>query len=120
MSSCSGRGWRVGVLALAALLLAPLLGCSTAARTVRLDTGEGRPLVHTPRRGEQPVRLRPDELKKEMRELLREVRPASHPLRHARRLMFDSPGRRRWTCGGRGGGWCSTPRRRTRPQAETR
>lgn len=75
--------WRLSpvlVLTLAALLLVPLVGCSTASRAVRLDTGDGEP----------PVRLRTGEFKTSLAELMRDVRPASHPLQHARRLMFDS------------------------------
>ena len=61
--------------ALVALLVVMLVGCGTAARTVRLETGQGKPLVHTPR----------------STELVRDVRPTSNPLRNARQLMFSSP-----------------------------
>jgi hypothetical protein len=74
-----------------AMLLVSLAGCGTAARVVRLDTGPGKPLVHTPRGGEAPVELRQGEFKAALVELARDVRPASNPLRQARRLMFDSP-----------------------------
>jgi hypothetical protein len=83
------------------LLWVPLVGCGAGARTVRLETGRGPPLVHTPRGGEEPVRLRQEEFKEAMRELVGEVRPAANPLREARRLMFDSPWREevylKWT-----------------------
>jgi hypothetical protein len=79
------------VLVLAALLLVTLVGCGTASRVVRLDTGEGKPIVHVTRNGAEPVRLRKDEFKGAMEELVGDVRPASNPLQHARRLMFDSP-----------------------------
>jgi hypothetical protein len=92
---------RLVVLALAVLLCVPLVGCGTAARSVRLDTGEGKPLVFSPRGGEMPVQLRTGEFKEALRELARDVRPASNPLRHARRLMVDSPWQEevylRWT-----------------------
>jgi hypothetical protein len=78
------------MLALAALLLVPLVGCGTASHAVRLDTGEGRPLVFTPRGGEPPVALRTGEFKESLAGLVRDVRPASNPLQHARQLMLDS------------------------------
>jgi hypothetical protein len=84
-------GSRTGVLVLATLLVVSLVGCGTAARTVRLDTGGGKLLVHVPRGGEEPARLRENELEEAMTKLVRDVRPASNPLRHARRLMFESP-----------------------------
>jgi hypothetical protein len=80
-----------GVALVLAMLLVPLAGCGTAARVVRLDTGQGKPLVHTPRNGEASVELRQGEFKEALAELARDVRPASNPLRHARRLMVDSP-----------------------------
>ncbi|OJT24492.1 hypothetical protein BO221_15190 [Archangium sp. Cb G35] len=78
------------MLALAGLLLVPLVGCGTVSRVVRLDTGQGPPLVVTPRRGAQPVQLREDEFKASLAKVAREVRPAANPLQHARRLMLDS------------------------------
>ncbi|WPB77397.1 hypothetical protein KYC5002_51505 [Archangium violaceum] len=80
---------RVIAHALVALLLVPLLGCGTASRVVRLDTGESEVLVLTPRRGESPVQLRTGEFEAALAELARDVRPAPHPLQHARRLMAD-------------------------------
>jgi hypothetical protein len=81
---------RVIVLALAALLWVSVIGCGTASRVVRLDTGESEALVFTPRGGESPVQLRTGEFKASLSELARDVRPATHPLQHARRLMLDS------------------------------
>ncbi len=78
------------MLVLAGLLLVLLVGCSMASRVVRLDTGQGKPLVVTPRGGEPPVQLREGEFKASLAELAREVRPVANPLQHARRLMFDS------------------------------
>ncbi|WP_456062044.1 SitA5 family polymorphic toxin [Archangium lipolyticum] len=67
-----------------------LVGCGTASRAVRLDTGDGDAFVVTPRGGESPVQLRTGEFKESLAELARDVRPAANPLLHARRLMFDS------------------------------
>jgi len=87
--------------ALAALLVVPLVGCGSAARIVRLDTGQGEPLVLTPHTGHEPVRLRQNELKEAMSQLARDVPPASSPLRNARRLIFGTPWQEevylRWT-----------------------
>lgn len=77
------------VLVLMVLLLS-LAGCSSATRVVRLETGQGTPLVHTPRSGQEPVRLSQAELRQSLAELARDVRPAARPLQHARRLMFDT------------------------------
>ncbi|WP_309896648.1 hypothetical protein [Archangium sp.] len=81
---------RIIALALTILLLVPLIGCGTASRTVRLDAGEGKVLVVSPRGGDSPVQLRTGEFKESLAVLARDVRPASDPLRHARRLMLDS------------------------------
>ncbi len=81
---------RVIALVLAALLPVFLMGCGTASRAVLLDTGERKALVFTPRGGESPVQLRVGDLEASLAELARDVRPAAHPLQHARRLMADS------------------------------
>lgn len=86
------RAWsfsRVLALSLAALLLVPA-GCSTAARTVRLETGEDKALVVTPRGGEPPVLLREEEFKASLAVQVRDVRPAANPLQHARQVMLHS------------------------------
>lgn len=49
-----------------AILLVSLSGCGTAARSVRLDTGQGKSLVHTPRGGGAPVELRTEKLAREL------------------------------------------------------
>ncbi|HEX5747544.1 MAG TPA: hypothetical protein VFZ09_14960 [Archangium sp.] len=93
VGACLRRAWllsRATMLALVALWLVPLVGCGSAVRTVRLDTGQDRLLVFTPRGAEQPVELRTGEFKASLAALVRDVRPASHPLQHARRLMLDS------------------------------
>jgi hypothetical protein len=81
---------RAGVLALVFLALMTLSGCASTTHSVRLDTGQGTSLVHTPRSGQEPVRLREDELQQALTWLIRDVRPSSQPLRHARELMFES------------------------------
>ncbi|AKJ01147.1 hypothetical protein ATI61_114143 [Archangium gephyra] len=81
---------RVTVLAVVALWLVPLVGCGTASHGMHPDTGEDRPSVFTSRGGEQPVELRVGEFKESLAGLVRDVRPASHPLQYARRLMLDS------------------------------
>jgi hypothetical protein len=73
-----------------ALALVLLVGCGTVTHAVRLDTGQGKPLVHTPGGGQEPVRLREGEFKQSLAELARDVKPAAHPLRRARALMFES------------------------------
>ncbi|WNG34029.1 hypothetical protein F0U61_10555 [Archangium violaceum] len=73
-----------------AVLLLLLVGCGTATRVVRLDTGQGRPLVYPPRGSQEPVTLREGELREAMAELVRDVRPVARPLRFARALMFES------------------------------
>ncbi|MFE8603776.1 hypothetical protein [Archangium violaceum] len=73
-----------------ALVVLLLFGCGTASRAVRLDTGEREVPVFTPRGGESPVQLRTEELKAALAELARDVRPAAHPLQHARWLLAGS------------------------------
>jgi hypothetical protein len=75
------------VLALVLLLV----GCSSAPRIVRLDTGQGTPRLHTPRSSQEAVKLSRGELVQALSQVARDVRPSPNPLRHARRLMFDSP-----------------------------
>jgi hypothetical protein len=41
----------------AVVLLVLLAGCGTASRVVRLDTGQGEPLVFTPRSRAEPVEI---------------------------------------------------------------
>ncbi|HYO51454.1 hypothetical protein [Archangium sp.] len=73
-----------------AVLLLILVGCGSTTRVVRLDTGQGKPLVHHPRGGQEPVKLREDEFTQGLAEAARDVRPSSRPLRFARALMFES------------------------------
>lgn len=63
-------------------------GCSTS-RVVRLDTGSGTPLVHSPFTEDDsgPVELDDDEFEEAIATLARDVRPFAHPLREARELF---------------------------------
>ncbi|ATB50288.1 AHH domain-containing protein [Corallococcus macrosporus] len=83
----SARGGIWLVLALA------VTGCSTT-RLVRLDTGDGPPLVHTPFTEDHatPVELNDDEFEEAVVALARDVRPFSNPLREARQ-RFGVPER---------------------------
>ncbi|WNG61869.1 hypothetical protein F0U59_49540 [Archangium gephyra] len=72
---------------LAALLWVPLIGCSTTARTVLLDTGEGRPLVHVPLADTEPVELNKGEFQAAVVELARSARIPAQPQEAARRLF---------------------------------
>lgn len=76
---------------LAAVLLVLLAGCGSATRVVRLDRGQGPARVHTPRAGQQPVKLSKGEFHAALAEHAPDVRPAAHPLRHARQLLFEAP-----------------------------
>lgn len=70
------------------VLALAVAGCSTT-RLVRLDTGEGPPMVHTPftENDVGPVALDEDEFEEAVVELARDVRPFSNPLREARQLF---------------------------------
>ncbi|WP_342376417.1 AHH domain-containing protein [Myxococcus stipitatus] len=78
----SPRGVFWLVLALA------MTGCSTP-RLVRLDTGQGPPLIHTPFTEDDadPFELDDDEFEEVMGVLAQDVRPFAHPLREARELF---------------------------------
>ncbi|NTX09870.1 AHH domain-containing protein [Myxococcus sp. CA056] len=78
----SARGVIWLVLALA------VTGCSTS-RVVRLDTGDGHSLVHTPfvEDGVEPVELDDDEFEETVVALAQDVRPFANPLREARQLF---------------------------------
>jgi hypothetical protein len=78
------------------LLFLFLSGCSASTRvTVRLDTGQGKPLVHTPRLNVEPVALSEKEFRKAIAQHAPSVPPAEHPLEHARRV-FGLPERSGW------------------------
>lgn len=61
---------RVTAHALAAVLLLSLIGCGTASRAVRLDTGARKTVVFTPRGSGSPVQLREGELEAALRRLM--------------------------------------------------
>jgi hypothetical protein len=86
---------------LAAVLLVFLAGCGSATHVVRLDTRQGAARVHNPRTGQQPVKLGKEKFRAALAEHAPDVRPAAHPLRHARQLMFEERWRHeeylRWT-----------------------
>lgn len=70
------------------VLALAVTGCSTT-RLVRLDTGDGPLIVHTPftEDGDGPVELVDDEFEETLVALARGVRPFANPLREARRLF---------------------------------
>ncbi|ATB39676.1 hypothetical protein CYFUS_005121 [Cystobacter fuscus] len=70
-----------------AVLLILLVGCGTASRVVRLDTGQTAPLVFTPRSGARPVALGNGEFEDAVSELARDARPPTRPQEAARRLF---------------------------------
>ncbi|WP_309890394.1 hypothetical protein [Archangium sp.] len=70
-----------------AALLVFLSGCATAARVVRLDTGQADTLVFTPRAGAQPVNLDGGEFKEAVAKRAWEVRPSTRPQEAARKLF---------------------------------
>ena len=70
-----------------AVVLVLLVGCGTASRVVRLDTGQNDTLVFTPRSSARPVALGNGEFKKAVSELARDVRLHTRPQEAARRLF---------------------------------
>ncbi len=70
------------------LLWVLLAGCSGTSRVVRLETGQGEPLVHVPRTPDaEPVALDEDDFQEGLTELARGVRPPSRPHEAARSLF---------------------------------
>ena len=87
-------------LAVAVLLLALSTTCSTTRGSttpgVRLDMGQGQPLIHIPRTGEsKPVELGEEEFIKAIAKEARRMRPSFNPERAAREL-FEVPPRSGW------------------------
>jgi hypothetical protein len=70
-----------------AVLLVLLVGCGTASRVVRLDTGQTDSRAFTPRSGARPVTLGNGEFEEAMSALARDVRPPTRPQEAARRLF---------------------------------
>lgn len=77
------RGW-------IPLLLVLLSGCGSAARVVRLDTGQREPLVYTPRSDAEPVELGGEEFEEAVRMLGRDAPVSTRPREDALRLFEDS------------------------------
>ncbi|HEX8701937.1 MAG TPA: Tox-REase-5 domain-containing protein [Myxococcaceae bacterium] len=78
------------------LLFVFLSGCSASTRSfVRLDTGQGEPLVHTPRRDVEPAEMSEKEFKKAVAEHAHSVPAVERPLEYAGRL-FGVPERSGW------------------------
>jgi hypothetical protein len=69
------------------MLMVLLVGCSTAARVVRLDTGRADTIVFTPRSNVEPVELDEDEFEEAVAKLARDVRPPTQPQEAAQRLF---------------------------------
>lgn len=78
---------------LIALWVVMLAGCSGATRSVRLDTGQGKPITFTQLGGDAaPVKLDGDDFVEALGALARSVRPSIRPQEMARRL-FEVPSR---------------------------
>jgi hypothetical protein len=70
-----------------AAMLVLLVGCGTASRVVRLDTGQTDTIVFTPRSGARPVVLGNGEFEEAVSALTQDVRPPTRPQEAARRLF---------------------------------
>ncbi|WP_444881613.1 restriction endonuclease fold toxin 5 domain-containing protein [Hyalangium versicolor] len=78
------------------LLFVLLAGCSASTRgVVRLDTGQGEPIVHTPRRNVEPTEVSQKEFKKAVAQHAPSVPAVERPLEYAGRL-FGVPERSGW------------------------
>ncbi len=65
-----------GVLLLAGTLLA---GCATTQEAVRLDTGQGEPIIYTPPKGAEPIEVDKDAFQKVMTQLVLDMRFSLRP-----------------------------------------
>src|SRR3712207_6028413 len=82
-------------LTVVALLLALCTACGTT-RVVRLDTGQGEPLLHIPRTDETAlVELENEELTQVFVKEVRQRKPPANPEKAAREL-FEVPPRSGW------------------------
>jgi hypothetical protein len=82
-------------LVVAVLFLALSTTCITTPG-VRLDTGQGQPLIHIPRTGEsKPVELGKEEFTQAIAKEARRMRPSFNPEKAAREL-FEVPPRHGW------------------------
>ncbi len=77
------------------LLFAVLVGCSTTTKVVRLDTGQGEPIVHVARGDVEPVEVNNDEFNEAVAKHVRTVPIPERPLEFARQL-FGVPERSGW------------------------
>jgi hypothetical protein len=87
-----------------AVLVVLLVGCGTASRVVRLDTGRTDTIVFAPHSSVEPVELDDDELAEAVAELARDTSPPARPQEAARRLFevearsgsytYETPSRR--------------------------
>ncbi|WP_395834941.1 hypothetical protein [Archangium violaceum] len=68
-------------------LMVLLVGCGTASRVVRLDTGRDAPIVFAPHNDSVPVELDDDEFEEAVATLARDTRPPARPQESARRLF---------------------------------
>ncbi len=76
------------------LLFASLAGC-TPTKVVRLDTAQGKPRVHVPRRDVEPVEVSQEEFKHAVAKHAPSVPAVERPLEYAGRL-FGVPERSGW------------------------
>nr|WP_239470188.1 hypothetical protein [Archangium violaceum] len=77
------------------LLVASLAACSTPTKVVRLDTGQGKPSVHVPRRHVEPVEVSQEEFKQAVAKHAPSVPVVERPLEYVGRL-FGVPERSGW------------------------
>lgn len=69
------------------VLMVLLVGCGTASRVVRLETGRTGTLVFTPPSGAEVVELNDEALKEAMAKLARDARPPARAQEAARQLF---------------------------------
>jgi hypothetical protein len=77
------------------LLFAFLVGCSSAKKVVRLDTGRGRPIVYVPHADVEPVEVEDAEFRHTVAQHARTVPLAKRPLEFARQ-RFGVPEHSGW------------------------
>ena len=78
-------------------LLVLLVGCGTSSRAVRLETGQGHPIVFTPRTDTESVELDDEEFEESVQSLARGAPVSTHPREAALRLFADSLRPRAWS-----------------------
>ncbi len=77
------------------LLFSFLVGCSSTKGIVRLNTGQGEPLIHVPRGDVEPLEVDDDEFHEVMAKHARALPAREQPLEFARQL-FGVPERSGW------------------------